>query len=578
MNTQERFAELWTDYLEGDLDELGMVELHALLKADESLLKVATDLYQTHRLLGLAATEETTRHDEVVRGMLARLPADQDRFVNGVMTQVTASRREPPANVTLRMPANLPTILWTTVTLTIIGILCFSFWPKDRPHVAQDNIKQASETTSKGNVRLASLSHAKFFGELSPPVDSVLDTNRDYVLTEGAVEVMFPLGASAIIEGPAVFRVLSDESLGLDVGRCSVHAPNGAEGFRVETPVTRIVDRGTRFTVRVSETSETEVQVVEGAADIYRRSNGPRKQSSGGSDIDSVEAAFELRLTGREARRFLNDDALSNQPASFNPESYRNRLSDRIVSFEATTAADGGAEHLTSVTVQRDGRVIHYPVHRLIPAELTWFKSAEGPDPNGHLAGGPSLAESRIEALSDSALNTGVINPGGSLLSLESDPVMEEIEDAGNPNTPGFAVRFQVPVKNGPGPDVVFFELQTVLNPPDGDAFHVSPLKFDAGRKSLTIHAYDLTLTSPEALKLAGFNLYRFDQAVASLAELQTAECVRTPVRLNFQVLAVGIDLSDLGYTAGEEVDGLFFQDAEDDEQRVDPVFIGGLP
>src|SRR5690606_33437416 len=89
------------------------------------------------------------------------------------------------------------------------------------------------------------------------------------ILMSGLVEIAFPAGASAILEGPAVFRVLSEESLALDVGRCSVHAPDGAEGFHSETPVTRVVDRGTPFSVSVSDTSETEVQVIEGSADVY---------------------------------------------------------------------------------------------------------------------------------------------------------------------------------------------------------------------------------------------------------------------------------------------------------------------
>ncbi|MEX0820272.1 MAG: hypothetical protein WD070_11795 [Pirellulaceae bacterium] len=33
-----------------------------------------------------------------------------------------------------------------------------------------------------------------------------------------------------------------------------------------------------------------------------------------------------------------------------------------------------------------------------------------------------------------------------------------------------------------------------------------------------------------------------------------------------------------LGYDEGETVDGLFIQDALDDDHIVDPVFMGGLP
>ena len=31
----------------------------------------------------------------------------------------------------------------------------------------------------------------------------------------------------------------------MKLGRCSVHAPDGAQGFRVETPLTAVVDLGT---------------------------------------------------------------------------------------------------------------------------------------------------------------------------------------------------------------------------------------------------------------------------------------------------------------------------------------------
>jgi len=46
MNSDERFIELWNDYLEGELDESGIAELQALVAGDERLLRMATDIYQ----------------------------------------------------------------------------------------------------------------------------------------------------------------------------------------------------------------------------------------------------------------------------------------------------------------------------------------------------------------------------------------------------------------------------------------------------------------------------------------------------------------------------------------------------
>ena len=559
MSTEDRFAELWTDYLEGELDDNGMEELRELMAADESMAVRAADQLQTHRLLGLIVAEALPQRDAFIRETLAQLPESQDEFVSHVMSQVERANDRPrQGRNTRRANSNR---MWITAALILVSVMLFSFWPKGPTPIATDDTQQNEGAAGQGKVRLASSAHAKFFGELSPPVGTALAPRREYVLMSGLVEVSFPAGASAILEGPAVFRVMSDESLALDVGRCSVHAPDGAEGFRVETPVTRVVDRGTRFTVSVGETSETEVQVIEGAADVYDVGRIAKSSHDGDSDA---------RLINGEARKFATAGAFATETVPFDASAYRRKLPDRVVSYQATKAADGGAENLISVTVQRGGQVVELQVEDLISARLTWFKAAGS---RAILCGGAMLSASRADALSDDSLVTGVINPDGSLTPLAADPVL-----AGESGTPGMAIRFARPVVNGPGADVVFFDLQTFANPPDGDAFHVSPLAFRDGLKSLTVDKYDLTIESPESHDLTSFHVHFFANAVDSLAQLDALDCLSQKQSNKFRGLAVGIDLSDLGYTVGEAVEGLFFQDAMDDGHRVDPVFIAGLP
>ncbi len=579
INPAERFGELWTDYLEGELEEAGLVELQELLTAHDFLLKQAADYYRTHRLLGLIATEQTDGDEQFVGDVMQKLPQESNRFSRGVMQQLppqnsTSDNSVCESRVNTRK-RNWRRIVsqggWLVALLSVIALPMVWYAANHRDTAPEIIVEQPA-----GNVQFASLSHARFLGEMSPAINSILSPKREYVLLSGLVELAFPRGAMAIVEGPAVFRVLSDDCLALDVGHCSVHAPKGAEGFRVDTPVTRVVDRGTRFSVNVSEASETEVQVIEGMADIYRYSDQSEKASTESPDATT----FELRLNEHEACRLENGNNIVARPTAYNSAGYRSQLQDRIVSYDTATAQDGGAEYLKSVTVQRDGEVIQYPVEQLIPVELTYFKANPGVNANGHIAAGTSLGESRIQVLSDAALNTGVINPGGSRQPLTINPVMRTVEDKNQLNTPGMAIRFREPIKNGPGPDVVFFELQTLSNPPEGDAFHVSPLKFDQKRKSHTIRSYDLTMLSSEAQKIARFHLYQFHQNIASLDELQTVRYELKPShnRLRFRAIAVGIDLSDLGYLPGELVEELFIQDAMDDNSIVDPVFIGGLP
>ncbi|OYW19121.1 MAG: hypothetical protein B7Z55_09445 [Planctomycetales bacterium 12-60-4] len=368
-----------------------------------------------------------------------------------------------------------------------------------------------------------------------------------------------------MIEGPAVFRVTSAESLALDVGRCSVHAPDGADGFRVETPGTRVVDRGTRFSVNVSETSETEVQVIEGAADIYER----QAMTGGAPEPASRETDKAIRLTANDAQRFAHVREFTSTAIPFDAGDYRRQLPNRVVSYEATTGADGDAENLVSVTVQRAGVVSTIPVDDLIPADIAWFRGSAG----AYLCSNQSLPPDRLQLLTDRSLVTGVINPGGSETPLTSDPIVD-----GDAGTPGMLIRFRSPVVNGPDADIVLFDLQTFVDPPEGDAFHVGPVKFRPGLRSHTIRVFDLTMESPSALNLTDFDVSMFGRPVESVSDLQTAECSPRRQVVKFRGLAMGIDLSDLGYGRGESVEELFLQDALDDQHYIDPVFIGGLP
>lgn len=356
-------------------------------------------------------------------------------------------------------------------------------------------------------------------------VGSEIAPLREYPLKTGRAELKFRNGVTAIVEGPAVFEVRDEMRLRISYGKCSIHVAPGAEGFAVETPLRKIVDRGPQFAVDVDEVGETEVQVGE----------------------------------GRE-------------------------MPDRVVRYTTTPRKGStGAELLTGVTVRRGGREITYALPELIGIELLHFKNmlkngkfiatvTDGPDPAASGGSRTALLEE------DANINTGVINPGGSVTPLTTDPVMNDPEDPKRPNTPGMAVRFRRPVINDAGPDIVLFDFQPVIQPEYGDPFHVSPLHFTPGLRSHTVTRFDLGTFSPEAQVIAGFRLNLFERPVRCLSDLRTVPFRGTNFTVTSKLLAVGIDLSDLGYPAGAAVDAIFIQDVLDDGNQVDPVFLAGLP
>ena len=416
------------------------------------------------------------------------------------------------------------------------------------------------------------------FAEGSPAlqVGSVPELHKQYVMTEGKLELLFESGAEVILEGPSVFELTAGETLTVDYGNCSVHAPEGAEGFVVKTPLSQVVDLGTRFSVSIGESGETEVQVIEGEAEVHPATD---------SNSDPISKSKEVtRLKRGMAKKYVHDHQMIEKNIPFDRSRYSSRLPDRIIKYRATPGLYGGVENLESVTVQRGGRQIEYQVDQLIGIEVIHFKGV--PKGTGYLTTGLDDSPESLPGLfgrglldADRSPTTGLINLGGNVQPLVSDAVFHSPEMEGKPNTPGMAIRFQSPVVNSPGPDIVLFDLHVIVHPVHGDQFHVSPLPFKPGLHSHTIRNFDINLSSAEALMIDQFKLYVFKSPVNSLDQLQTiGHNGGTLHTVRAKALATGIDLSDLGYREGEKVSALFLQDAMGKGGHLDPVFIAGFP
>ena len=122
-----------------------------------------------------------------------------------------------------------------------------------------------------------------------------LPKNTAVELLAGVVEIGYPSGARVVVEAPCRFLLTSKEALTLLHGRASVHAPDGAEGFRIDSPGGSFIDRGTEFGVAVGSDGSQPVvlaEVFKGEIEIL--SEGRRK----------------TRLTDGESRAVIGDGEL----------------------------------------------------------------------------------------------------------------------------------------------------------------------------------------------------------------------------------------------------------------------------
>lgn len=96
------------------------------------------------------------------------------------------------------------------------------------------------------------------------PADSQLQTG-DYELQAGLAEIVFPSGASMIVQGPTRFSLDAEKAATLKqgklVGRCPTQA---SQGLVIRTPKAKIVDLGTEFGVAVDAVGRTDAHVFVG--------------------------------------------------------------------------------------------------------------------------------------------------------------------------------------------------------------------------------------------------------------------------------------------------------------------------
>ncbi len=118
-------------------------------------------------------------------------------------------------------------------------------------------------------------------------------------LKAGQAELVFDSGVRLVLEGPANLRLDSSNAAFLTSGRLVAHVPESGWGFRVDTPTSRLVDRGTDFGVIAEDSGATEVHVFRGQVDL-------QYDGGGTSANTNTRDPKELAVLGRQARRIEN--------------------------------------------------------------------------------------------------------------------------------------------------------------------------------------------------------------------------------------------------------------------------------
>ena len=87
-------------------------------------------------------------------------------------------------------------------------------------------------------------------------------------LVSGTASIRFNSGAVATVIGPSRFQLINSMQCFLASGSMVANVPEQAHGFKVHTNAMKLTDLGTEFGIRIGDSDDTEVHVIDGLVEV----------------------------------------------------------------------------------------------------------------------------------------------------------------------------------------------------------------------------------------------------------------------------------------------------------------------
>lgn len=217
---------------------------------------------------------------------------------------------------------------------------------------------------------------------------------------------------------------------------------------------------------------------------------------------------------------------------------------------------------VTSVTINDGSKPKIFNGARLVAGRIVHYEGG----------GGVSLAvrgKTDVSALDRAgllrnSLASGLPNPGAATAP------------GGGASAAGVAVRFDSPVVNRGGPDLVVFEMHKGGG--GGDWFHIAPIEANPDWQGITVKRYDIDAAHVACLELPGMDLYGHAAPLRDTQSfLEGGLRPHTQAEGGFQAVATAIDLSEMGVKEGASSSGVVLRSVSG-QPAFDPLAVLGLP
>ncbi len=131
-----------------------------------------------------------------------------------------------------------------------------------------------------------------------------IQQNKQFVLSHGTIELLFPTGVMLLIAAPAKFEVTGKNELNLSQGKLfAIVATEEGKGFTAHTPSGSVTDLGTIFGVEVDQLGTSSVKVFKGKVELAS-SSGEKFQLSAGKTVRCVARTSNWQETEKLTSEF----------------------------------------------------------------------------------------------------------------------------------------------------------------------------------------------------------------------------------------------------------------------------------
>jgi hypothetical protein len=269
----ERLKDLIDDYLSELLDEAGMRELEALLRADAVARRYFVRCARLHTDLHLEARAHLASQRALgkIEPLAPRTSTVRQGFRRWVAHPVFAA------------------------AAAVLAVVAGWWLLAGRP-------QQDGGGRGPALAWLVNAQNCKWSAHVGPGGD--LQAGRVLQLESGLAEIRFASGATVVLEGPAILQLLSGHSAVLLEGKLTVRVPEAGSAFEIGSPQGKVIDLGTEFGMSVSRNGPTDVYVFEGKVEAHPADGG---------------AGAGVNLTRNQAARIVSGK-VSLQPVLPDPE------------------------------------------------------------------------------------------------------------------------------------------------------------------------------------------------------------------------------------------------------------------